>query len=200
MKIGVTCRHSSFLMPAKRCNSYAGILHAYSATSLIIWWDFTPKVSYIIILVFCVCVFVCRCVCVCLSVCPTWDIQNGRSYCHAAYTILKSFDWRVAQPAFRAYTTHGLREKAFGIIFASYARISVHAPLHFRLLWAGWILPTTWHLLNHFSKVTLRRTRPLHHSYHSCYYRYTAKYVYFPKRRAVRVKKTWEVFASDALN
>ena len=53
------------------------------------------------------------CVCVCVCVCLTWDIWNGRSYRHAAYTILKSFAWRVAQTAFRAYMTSGSREKAY---------------------------------------------------------------------------------------
>ena len=62
--------------------------------------------------------------CVCLSVCcPTWDIRNRRSHHHAAYTILKSFTWRVAQAAFRAYTTSGSREKAFGSFLPVTCRI-----------------------------------------------------------------------------
>ena len=48
-----------------------------------------------------------------LCVCPTWDIRNGRSYRHAAYNILKSLVWRLAQTAFRAYTLGDWREKAF---------------------------------------------------------------------------------------
>ena len=46
---------------------------------------------------------------------------------------------------FRAYMKHCSREKAFG----SYSPVThlipvhVHAPLHFRLPWAGGILPTT---------------------------------------------------------
>ena len=51
-----------------------------------------------------------------------------------------------------------------------------------------------------FTKVTRWRTRPLHHGYPICYYRYMANYVYLPKRRTVRVNKTLKVFASDALN
>ena len=47
-----------------------------------------------------------------LSVMP--DILNGRSYRHAAYTILKSFAWRVVQTALQAYTPRHSREKAFG--------------------------------------------------------------------------------------
>ena len=51
------------------------------------------------------------CVRVCMCVCPTWDIRNGTSYRHAAYTILKNFAWLVAQTACRAYTTRDSREK-----------------------------------------------------------------------------------------
>ena len=53
------------------------------------------------------------CVCLSVCVCPTWDIRNGRLYCHVAYTILNNFTWWVAQTAFQAYMTSGLREKAF---------------------------------------------------------------------------------------
>ena len=50
-----------------------------------------------------------------VCVCPTSDIGNGRSYRHVPCTIFKSLAWRVAQTAFRDYTTRRSREKAFGI-------------------------------------------------------------------------------------
>ena len=89
------------------------------------------------------------CVSVCLSVCPTWDMRNGRLYRHAAYSILKSFNWWVAQTAFWAYTMHHSREKAFGSFLPVRLRIPLHAPLHFWLPWAGSILSTTWPPLEH---------------------------------------------------
>ena len=47
--------------------------------------------------------------------------------------------------------------KSLWKLFASYASNSVHAPLHFQLPWAGWILPTTTKLLEHFSRVHIER-------------------------------------------
>ena len=116
--------------------------------------------SYIIILVFSVSVGLCPC--------PTWDILNERLHHHAAYIVLKSFAWWVAQTPFRAYTTCGSREKAFRSFLpvmdwipcthhytSSYPEQDESCPLQ--------------EALGTFSKDTRRRTRPPHHQYHSCY-------------------------------
>ena len=105
------------------------------------------KASHAIIGVFCACVFV--------SVCPTWDIHNERSYHHIAWTILKSFAWRGTQTAFEAYTMHGLREKAFESFKPVNVANPVHARLHFQLPWAGWILPTTRKSFEHSGRVCI---------------------------------------------
>ena len=139
------------------------------------------------------------CVFVCLCVCQTWDIRNGRSYRNDAYTILKSFAWRVAQTALRAYTTRGSREKAFGTYSPVTSRIPMHASLHFLLLWAEWILPTTWSLLNHS-----RRSHVEGHAHYTgtivaltdiWQTRYTCL-----NDAQVEWKSIWKYFISDALN
>ena len=60
------------------------------------------------------------------------DIKNGRSYRHAAYTILKNFALRVVQTAFRGYTTHCSREKPLEIlpVTPQIPRVHVYFPGH----------------------------------------------------------------------
>ena len=81
-----------------------------------------------------------RILCVCVY--RIWDIPNWRSYRHAA-----SPSWRassgelhklLSKPILRV-----LREKKPLEIFRQFAPSPVHAPLHFRLPWVGWTLPTT---------------------------------------------------------
>ena len=111
------------------------------------------------------------CVCVCLSVCPTQNIRNARSYHHAAYTILKRFTWRVAQTAFLAYSMSGSREIA----------LKFFCQLHSKSCACTITLPVTLNrmILAHYKKTVLTfsknmcwRTCPPHHgeSYKcSCY-------------------------------
>ena len=52
---------------------------------------------------------------VCVCVCPSpRDIGNGKCYRGASFADLKRFSCRVAQTAFRAYTTRDSRGKGFG--------------------------------------------------------------------------------------
>ena len=104
----------------------------------------------------------------CVCVCPTWGIRNWRSYCHAFYTILKSFAWQVEQTAFQAYTAHGLRKKPSEVF------LQLHAEFH---TWTV-TFPVTLGRKNlaHYSKAFgafLKGmhwwTHPPHHGWHSCY-------------------------------
>ena len=102
------------------------------------------------------CVSACLSVCVCVSV-PLEIFGMGRRIATLLTLSLKSFASQVAQTAFWAYTTRGSRENAF----ASFSPVPctpnpVHTPLHFRLPWAGWILPTTMKLLQHFGRVIVK--------------------------------------------
>ena len=103
-----------------------------------------------------------------VSVCPTWDVWNGRSYHHAVYTILKSFAWQGAQTAFWAYTMHGSREKAFETLLPdphpSRAR-TVTLPVTLGRM----NLPLCKKAIGTFLKGMHWTTCPSHHRYHSCY-------------------------------
>ena len=98
--------------------------------------------SHIIILVFCVC----------LSVPPEISGTRGR------ITMLLTPSWRASPGELHKLlfepTLCAFWEKSFRNFFASYALNPVHAPLHFRLPWAGWIFPA--------------RRKPLEHSQGVC--------------------------------
>ena len=60
------------------------------------------------------------------------------------------------------------KRKSLWKVFASYTPNSVHTPLHFRLPWEGWNLPTKTKPLEHSQRVK-RWTHPPHYRYHNYY-------------------------------
>ena len=95
----------------------------------------------------CVCVCVWMSVCVSNLRCPEPEVVSPRllyyleEICQASCTNCFS----------RLYETCFTR-KGFGSFSRGKRRIPLHVPLQFRLLWAAWILPTSWPLLNHSRK------------------------------------------------
>ena len=117
-------------------------------------------ILYKIILVFCVCV--------CVSVCPTWDIWNGRSNHHAACTITKSFTWQVVQNAFEPIQLAVWEKKPLKCLLQLRAK-SCARTVTLPLIWGRMNLAQYKKAVGPFSKGMHWRTCPPHHGCNSCY-------------------------------
>ena len=96
-----------------------------------------PSILYNNMHILCVCLCVCLCLCLSHLRSPEWEVVSPHCLHHLEELCLVSC------------TNARFKRKGLLKFFASYVLNPMHTPLHFRLLWAGLILPTTTKPLEH---------------------------------------------------